>query len=231
MTLIQWQPSPNFGPRRGGVSPDLIVLHYTAMDSCETSVKRLCDPDFEVSAHYLIGRDGRVIQMVDEASRAWHAGVGRWGTVNDVNSRSIGIELDNDGASPFPEPQMSALEPLMAQIMARWSIRPERVIGHSDMAPRRKVDPGPHFDWSRLAGAGLSVWPDPAPTEAVADAAAFRRAARTFGYSDDLDDATLLRAVRLRFSGGTRGSLAPDDVAMMDDLARRFPVDRDSAAP
>ncbi len=152
-----WHPSPNFGARRDGVLPELIVIHYTAMESAEAALDRLCDPAAEVSAHFLIGNDGRLWQMVGEPWRAWHAGAGEWQGREDVNSRSIGIELDNRGTHPFSEPQMAVLEGLLADIMARWGIRPEGVIGHSDSAPGRKFDPGPRFDWARLVRQGLAA--------------------------------------------------------------------------
>ncbi|WP_068247985.1 N-acetylmuramoyl-L-alanine amidase, partial [Tritonibacter horizontis] len=151
-----WHPSPNFGPRRDGLQPELIVLHYTAMTSAEAAVQRLCDPACEVSAHYVIGASGQLWQLVAEADRAWHAGAGEWAGRDDVNSRSIGIELDNRGTHPFSDPQMQVLEQLLADIMQRWAIPPEGVIGHSDMAPGRKWDPGPRFDWQRLAIGGLA---------------------------------------------------------------------------
>lgn len=223
--IVIEQPSPNFGPRRGGVWPDMIVLHYTAMATAEAALDRLCDPCAEVSAHYLICERGRVWRMVAETERAWHAGAGQWGEVSDVNSRSIGIELANTGIHPFPEPQMLALEGLMTDIMARWSIPPERVIAHSDMAPGRKCDPGQRFDWRRLARHGLSVWP-----EAGADAAPerFSSDAERFGYrkAEGVTDQDILRAFRLRFRPGASGALAPEDCAMMADLAVRFAVDR-----
>jgi N-acetylmuramoyl-L-alanine amidase len=120
---------------------------------------RLCDPGAEVSAHWLVHEDGLTEALVSEDRRAWHAGAGAWRGHQDVNSCSIGIELVNPGDRPFPEPQMAALERLLCGIMARWDIGPAAVIGHSDMAPDRKVDPGPHFDWRRLALQGLALWP------------------------------------------------------------------------
>lgn len=212
--------SPNHGPRRDGLRPELIVLHYTAMKDCAAAERALCDPAREVSAHYLISRSGEVIQLVDEARRAWHAGAGGWRGTGDVNSRSIGIELDNDGVSPFSGPLMDALEGLLPGILQRWSIAPEGVIAHSDMAPERKSDPGPRFDWLRLARQGLSVWPDPQPCDTT-DLARFRADARTFGYPD-LDDALLLRAVRLRFRPAATGPLDASDCAIMADLAARY---------
>ncbi len=200
------------------------------MASCTEALERLCDPSAEVSAHWLIDHDGAVTALVPEDLRAWHAGAGRWGAVEDVNSRSIGIELYNRGDHPFAAPQMRGLETLLAGILARWSIPPQRVIGHSDMAPGRKSDPGPRFDWRRLARAGLSVWPDPAAAAPPVDPAAFDAAARAFGYTADVDAAARLAAFRLRFRPGARGPLAAADMAVIADLAARFPVDRDRGA-
>lgn len=129
------------------------------MDSASAALQRLCDPLVEVSAHYLIGGDGGCWQLVAEKHRAWHAGAGQWCGLDDINSRSIGIELDNRGDHPFAEPQMVVLEGLLAEIMARWSIPALGVIGHSDMAPGRKFDPGLRFDWSRLGLQGLAARP------------------------------------------------------------------------
>ncbi|MGC9368232.1 MAG: N-acetylmuramoyl-L-alanine amidase [Paracoccaceae bacterium] len=203
----------------------MVVLHYTAMPSAEAALERLCDPGAEVSAHYLIAEDGRLFHMVAEEMRAWHAGAGRWGDVSDVNSRSIGIELANTGTAPYPEPQMAALERLLAGILGRWSIPPERVMGHSDMAPARKSDPGRRFDWRRLARAGLSVWPCPEHVPAP-DEAAFRAALQAFGYDGEHPTDLLLDALRQRFRPWAEGPLAAEDMAVALDLARRFPVDR-----
>ncbi|MFC6759192.1 N-acetylmuramoyl-L-alanine amidase [Sulfitobacter porphyrae] len=149
--------SPNFGPRRNGLTPRLIVIHYTAMENAEAALTRLCDPQAEVSAHYLISNHGRTLQLVADEMRAWHAGAGEWAGQADINSRSIGIELDNRGCHPFSEPQMAALETLLKRLMARWDIPAAGVLGHSDIAPGRKSDPGPHFDWARLARQGLAL--------------------------------------------------------------------------
>jgi len=223
-------PSPNFGPRRGGAVPDIVVLHYTGMASAEAALARLCDPAAEVSAHWLIAEDGRVWRLVDEAMRAWHAGAGAWGEVEDVNSRSIGVELANtgplEGFPPFPEPQMAALERLLAGLAGRWGIPPARVIGHSDMAPGRKTDPGPKFDWRRLARAGLSVWPEPEAEAGAglgtgaADWPAFRAAAGRAGYRAPGGDwEAALAAFRLRFRPWASGPLAAEDVAAAAGLA------------
>lgn len=215
-------PSPNFGERRGGLRPSLVVIHYTAMASCAEARARLCDPAAEVSAHWLLAEDGAAEALVPEPARAWHAGAGSWGGCADVNSASIGIELANPGDRPFPEPQMAALERLLAGVIARWSIPPAGVIAHSDMAPGRKSDPGPRFDWRRLALAGLSVWPEPG--EAALDAPAFHANLTRFGYPPALPIPALLAAFRLRFRPGAQGPLAPADCAAAADLARRWPA-------
>jgi len=206
----------------------MVVLHHTAMTSCDAALTRLCDPAAEVSAHYLIAETGRVYHLVDDELRAWHAGAGSWGQMLDVNSHSVGIELANQGPlakfPPFSEQQMSALERVLAAILSRWSIPPERVIAHSDMAPLRKLDPGPKFDWQRLARQYLSIWPD-INRLGPPDFRRFRADCTAFGYSADVGDADILAAFRLRFRAGLKGSLDPTDMAIAADLARRFPVD------
>lgn len=215
-TLPQF--SPNFGERRGGLQPSLIVLHYTAMESCAAACARLCDPKAEVSAHCLISEQGDVLALVAEDKRAWHAGAGSWGGLDDINSRSIGIELANSGAEPFADAQMRALERVLADVMVRWAIPPQGVIAHSDMAPGRKSDPGARFDWRRLALAGLSVWPKTVPPgDFIVDA-------RRFGYPDVGED-ILLMAFRLRFRPWAKGPLDAVDAALAADLAARFGVD------
>ena len=213
----------------------MVVIHYTAMTDAQAALDRLCDPQAEVSAHYLIGADGTLWQMVDEEMRAWHAGAGQWGDVTDVNSRSIGIELDNMGNHPFSEPQMAALEHLLVDILARRAIPPQRVIGHSDMAPDRKTDPGPRFDWRRLAQQGLSVWPEAKPRDPgpkprdfwdEATLRAFADALRLFGYpvpEGGFAPLVILDAFCARFAGLRDG---PAILAAARDLAQRFPVDR-----
>ena len=195
--------SPNFGPRRDGLRPELVVLHYTAMTTAEAALDRLCDPASEVSAHYLIAEDGRTFALVDEAERAWHAGAGNWAGRGDVNSRSIGIELANAGPPvfpPFPEPQMAALERLLDGILARWSIPPAGVVAHSDIAPGRKADPGPKFDWRRLARNGHAAPPADQSPPGAADWDTFATAATAAGYTAPDDDwQAVLGAARLRW--------------------------------
>lgn len=194
------------------------MIHYTAMVSCAAAADRLCDPAAEVSAHWLIGRDGALHALVPEARRAWHAGAGEWGGRGDVNSRSIGIELDNPGDRPFPEPQMAVLERLLAGMLTRWAIPPQGVIAHSDMAPTRKIDPGPRFDWRRLARGGLSIWPEAGLDRPLLPSL------RTIGYPEAPAE-VLLSAFRLRFRPFARGPETVEDRCAAADLARRFPVD------
>ena len=160
------RPSPNFNAR-GSVSIDMLVLHYTGMPDCAGALGWLCGPASKVSAHYLIDQDGATYAMVPEERRAWHAGVASWHGEDNINSRSIGIELVNPGHElgyqEFPEAQMAALESLAGGIVRRHDIAAPRVLGHSDVAPTRKQDPGERFDWRRLAAVGVGLWPGSAP--------------------------------------------------------------------
>jgi len=185
------------------------------MEGARAALERLCDPAAEVSAHYLIGADGTVWQMVREADRAWHAGAGSWRGCDDINSRSVGIELDNRGDHPFSEPQMTALEALLPGILVRWNIGPEGVIGHSDMAPGRKGDPGPRFDWARLARQGLALAHVPCPGGAVG-AGHFRALAQQAGYPAEAAEQDVLTAVRNRLRPWGRGPLSQADMDALE---------------
>jgi N-acetylmuramoyl-L-alanine amidase len=187
MTLaLRDRPSPNFDARPPGQQVDILLLHYTEMASAEAALERLCDPAAKVSAHYLIGADGTIWRLVEEAHRAWHAGVSYWAGARDVNARSVGIELDNPGhglgLAPFPEPQMAALERLARDIVHRHAIPPHRVLGHSDVAPARKRDPGELFDWRRLAAAGVGLWPPPLAEAADLPLRQVQELLARFGY-------------------------------------------------
>lgn len=217
-------PSPNFGPRRGGAHPSLIVLHYTAMTSAQAALDRLSDPGAEVSAHYLICKTGRLYRLVAERDRAWHAGVSGWGTIEDVNSHSIGIELDNDAQSPFAAPLMATLVTLLSDIMRRHRIPPERVISHSDCAPGRKIDPGPHFDWSVLAARGLAAPSDLSVGEGFADATGLDQALSALGYPPAGPE-DRLAAFRLRHRPRATGPITGTDTTLAQALAARYPVD------
>jgi N-acetylmuramoyl-L-alanine amidase len=158
------RPSPNFDPRPGDGRVDMLILHYTGMRTGQEALERLCDPAARVSAHYLVDEDGAVTRLVAEEKRAWHAGLSSWRGCNDINGSSIGIELVNPGHEfgyrRFPEAQIAALEELARGILVRHVIPPQHVLGHSDIAPLRKQDPGEFFDWPRLARAGIGLWPD-----------------------------------------------------------------------
>ena len=217
-------PSPNFTPRRDGARADHVVLHYTAMDSAQSAIDRLCDATAEVSAHYVISEHGHVWRLVDEDMRAWHAGAGCWRGISDMNSRSIGIELANRGDHPFPEPQMAALETLLADILERQLIPPRNVIGHSDMAPGRKSDPGPRFDWRRLAIKGLAIWPDTQPGH-IREPGRWAEFAQKVGYEVDQTDAPSVgdtpafAAFRQRFRPWHDGPLDDEDLRIIERLA------------
>lgn len=193
-------PSPNHGDRRGQ-RPELIVLHYTGMADAASARARLCDPLAEVSAHWLIDEAGRAEQLVCETRRAWHAGAGAWQGQGDVNSRSIGIEIANPGTRPFTAPQMTSLTTLLRAIMARWQIPAQAVIAHSDMAPGRKSDPGPRFDWEGLAREGLATFARAIPDQ---PAPPIDQSLDRLGYPAADADARLT-AFRLRHSPWARG--------------------------
>jgi N-acetylmuramoyl-L-alanine amidase len=200
--------------------PTLIVIHYTAMENAEAAIERLCDPAAEVSAHYVVAGHGQVTRLVAEDQRAWHAGSGEWAGESDINSRSIGIELDNRGNHPFSEPQMSVLEGLLKGIMTRWAIPPSGVIGHSDMAPDRKFDPGLHFDWARLArqglaSAGVGGTQNPDITEAE-----FTTLAQASGYTATVPLDALLAATRARFAPWRTGPLTGTDMTLAHKFTR-----------
>lgn len=197
---MRHRPSPNFNGRPEGAPIDMLVIHYTGMPETNDALDRLCDPAAEVSAHYLIDEDGAVHVLVPEERRAWHAGVSFWRGATDINGRSIGIELSNPGHDfgyrPFPEAQMAALIGLAGDIVTRHSIPARNVVGHSDIAPRRKIDPGELFDWRRLAAAGVGLWPDGAAGEGRGDGPAALLAA--IGYETE-DLAATLSAFQRRY--------------------------------
>jgi len=170
MKKIKKIPSENFNERAGG-KIDMLILHYTATKDAEQAIEFMTCPKRSVSAHYLIKEDGSIIQMVDEEKRAWHAGVSYWQGERDINSRSIGIEIQNRGheagCPPYPAAQIRAVIALCRDILARRAIPPEHVLGHSDVAPDRKIDPGEHFPWKKLAGKGIGRWPKGTPPKGL----------------------------------------------------------------
>jgi N-acetylmuramoyl-L-alanine amidase len=194
-------PSPNFDERELPVS--MLVLHYTGMQDAASAIARLSDPQAKVSCHYLVSEDGQVLRMVDETKRAWHAGRSFWRGVTDVNSASVGIEIVNPGHEfgyrPFPDEQMAALIPLVSDIVKRHDIPRANVVGHSDIAPDRKQDPGELFDWGRLAKLNLAL---ARPTRSLMDPhwtdGGFLLALERFGYDVSNKDAAVM-AFQRRF--------------------------------
>ena len=160
---MQHCPSPNHDERPLGAVIDMLVIHYTGMASAKEAIERLCNPHANVSAHYVVHEDGHIVQLVEEERRAWHAGVAFWRGNTDINARSIGIEMVNPGHEfglrPFTEKQMITLEMLALDILKRHPVPGRNVVGHSDVAPRRKLDPGEFFDWFRLYKSGIGIWP------------------------------------------------------------------------
>ena len=206
---VDQRPSPNFGERR----PNFVILHHTSDDTAEHALRTLTDPARQVSAHYVIARDGTIFYLVDELARAWHAGESYWGGNRDMNSASIGIELDNNGEEPFPDAQIDALLALAADIKVRYAVPPENFLGHGDIAPGRKTDPSRTFPWKRLAESGFGLWcepPYPAAPPGLDDSILFA----AFGYDvSDLDAA--IAAFKRHY--------APDDASREmteDDRAR-----------
>ncbi len=217
--MATWMPSDNFDTRR----PQLIVLHYTEQDSVAQSLHtlRTRNSGGPVSAHYLVGDDGAIYQLVADDHRAWHAGAGSWGTIHELNSASIGIEIDNDGIEPFSEPQVAALLRLLEDLTARHRIPKTEVIGHSDLAPGRKIDPGPLFPWKRLHDAGFGLWPDP---DAPPPPPGFDpvNALRLIGYSTDNLEAAI-HSYRMRFRGDNAKALDAEDLRILHALAGGTP--------
>jgi N-acetylmuramoyl-L-alanine amidase len=161
--MMRLLASPNFDARPPTTAIDMLVVHYTGMESAGAALARLTDAEARVSAHYVVDEDGTVWHLVAEEARAWHAGVAFWRGATDINARSIGIELVNPGHEfgyrPFPEAQMAAVLGLAADLVGRHRIPARNIVGHADVAPRRKMDPGELFDWRRLAAAGIGLWP------------------------------------------------------------------------
>jgi N-acetylmuramoyl-L-alanine amidase len=211
MTRID-RPSPNHDDR-GGVAVDMLVLHYTGMRSGAAAIDRLCDPASKVSAHYTVDEDGTVYAHVPEARRAWHAGVSHWAGATDINARSIGIELVNPGHEfgyrAFPDAQIAALTTLCHGILLRHPIPSWRVLGHSDVAPARKEDPGELFPWKRLADAGIGLWPVPGDSNLEASALA------RYGYDAHAPLDKVITAFQRHFRPKTVNGVWDDECARL----------------
>jgi len=212
-------PSPNVEPRARGLVPTMLILHYTGLPSASKAIEVLSRPDCKVSCHYVVDTDGRITQMVAESQRAWHAGVSRWFNETDINSASIGIEIQNPGHQhgypDFPPEQMAAVVALCRDIVSRNPISPERVLAHSDIAPARKIDPGEKFDWPDLFRQGIGFWVPPVdvapddrglgPGATGVEVAGAQALLARYGYGValtgcfDLELALVLRAFQLHF--------------------------------
>lgn len=216
--IATWVPSPNHEPRR----PILIVLHATEQQSVQRSLDTLRSENSggPVSAHYLIGRDGKLYQLVADDQRAWHAGAGRWGTITDINSASIGIELDNDGGAPFPPAQIDSLLRLLTDLCDRLRIPRTQIVAHAEFAPTRKSDPGPQFPWQKLAAAGFGTWPaaDAPPAPEAFDP---WMALRLIGYPMQ-DRAATVRAFHRRYRGMETDTLDAEDSRILHALTQGF---------
>lgn len=206
MELID-APSPNHDAR--GRPVDMIVLHYTGMKTGEEALQRLRDPAAKVSAHYLIEEDGRIFRLVDESARAWHAGASSWKGEGEINARSIGVEIVNPGHEfgyrEFPDPQIDALVALLKDIRTRHDVAPSRVVGHSDVAPERKTDPGEKFPWARLAAEGLALAPYVGPPDDGISEKAAWAALGTIGYNLANDRNAVVLAFQRRFCPAALG--------------------------
>ena len=235
-------PSPNIEPRKCGMRPSMLIMHYTGLPTVERAIDVLSRPDCKVSCHYVVDEDGRITQMVSEDARAWHAGVSYWAGETDINSASVGIEIQNPGHvlgyTEFPAVQMHAVAALARDIIARHGIPAKRILAHSDVAPGRKIDPGEKFDWAWLHRNGVGHWVAPAPLDpddpglplgsrgAEVDRA--RALLAAYGYKIDPEGAfdpemqIVVRAFQLHFRQARANGLL--DRSTLDTLARLQPV-------
>jgi len=220
-------PSPNFNARR----PQLVVIHHTAGKSFDYSLKQLKthNDSGPVSAHYLIGRNGRIAQLVSDDDRAWHAGTGTWGPYRDINALSIGIELDNNGSEPFSSPQIDSLLTLLEDITRRHRIPRAQVVGHADVEPVLKEDPSGHFPWKRLAERGFGLWPDDMLPEPPVGFDPFQ-ALMLLGYSLKNKSATI-RAFRLHYRGDKGTTLDEMDLRILFNLQGKIYRNASSSEP
>lgn len=206
MKILKKFSSLNYNERAAGTFVDSVVLHYTAMSTADAALKWLCNPTSKVSCHYLIDEEGSLFLLVPEEKRAWHAGPSHWEGQDDMNSRSIGIELANLGNGAFPKRQIDSLSSLLKEIVKRYKINPSRVLAHSDVAPQRKIDPGPWFPWHYLASQNLALWVSRQHLKKeISNVMDFQRDLRAFGYEClptgiwDLQSQNVRRAFLMRF--------------------------------
>ena len=218
--------SPNYGLRGDDSEIEFIILHYTAMNTV-SSLERLCDPIHEVSCHYLIDPGGVLFQLVDDDKRAWHAGKAYWRGYHDLNSRSLGIELVNSGNEFYPEAQMKSLIRLLQHLVKLYKINPKNVLGHSDIAPSRKSDPGPWFNWKKLACNGLALFPEVTmPLDCNQNF--FLAQAERAGFTMDASFEQILKTFRFRCRPNFTGAFDGYDCALIQKFADAFDIDDSS---
>jgi N-acetylmuramoyl-L-alanine amidase len=216
-TAPGWVGTTNFSMRR----PNIVVIHHTAQNSCDQTLRTFTLPRTQVSAHYVICRDGTVHHMLNDYLRAHHAGVSRWGNLTDLNSSSIGIEIDNNGAEPFTDPQIASLLHLLGVLKKNYLIPAENFVGHADVAPGRKVDPSRFFPWKILADSGYGRWYDTAGVQPPADFSPVR-ALRIIGYNV-ADSVAAIQSFKIHFvPGDSLNALTPGDIKILYDLERKY---------
>ncbi|MDQ3682979.1 MAG: N-acetylmuramoyl-L-alanine amidase [Bacteroidota bacterium] len=217
-TAAAWVGTTNFNLRK----PNIVVIHHTAQNSCDQTLKTFTTERTQVSAHYVICKDGIVHHMLNDYLRAWHGGVGKWGNMNDINSSSIGIELDNNGFETFTEPQINSLLILLDSLKGKYSIPIANFIGHADMAPGRKVDPNVNFPWKNLADKGFGLWWTDTTGISIPENFNEMQAFRIIGY-EIKDSIAVIQTFKRKYlqQEGSK-DLTPEDKKILFTLYRRF---------
>ena len=213
-----WVGTTNFNLRK----PNFVIIHHTAQKSAEQTLKTFTLPKTQVSAHYVVSSNGKVHHILNDYLRAWHGGVARWGNVNDINSVSIGIELDNDGLSPFTDSQITSLITLLGALKKSYNIPPANFIGHADIAPARKTDPSNYFPWQKISEKGFGLWPDSALIDSVPESFNPQDALRIIGYNTS-DLTAAIRAFKLHFiQSDITPILTDEDERVLYNLYRKY---------
>jgi N-acetylmuramoyl-L-alanine amidase len=206
---LYWVGTVNFGMRK----PNFVIIHHTAQTACDTTLRTFTLSRTQVSAHYVICKDGTIHHMLNDYLRAWHAGAAKWGNITDVNSISIGIELDNNGSEPFAEAQINSLLVLLKKLKKDNNIPAANFIGHADIAPKRKVDPNKNFPWQQLSQKGFGLWYDTTGTK-LPDGFNALQSLRIIGY-DIKDSLSAIRAFKLHF-------VQQDSIAILNDADKKI---------
>lgn len=213
-----WVGTTNFNLRK----PNFVIIHHTAQNSAEQTLKTFTLPRTSVSAHYVIGKDGKVYHMLNDYLRAWHGGSAKWGNLTDINSASIGIELDNDGFAPFTDPQIQSLIKVLTDLKKDNSIPAANFIGHADIAPSRKNDPNANFPWEKLSRQGFGNWPDSILVDSVPESFNPQEALRIIGY-DTKDLTAAIKAFKLHFiQTDLTAILTEEDKKILFNLYKKY---------